>query len=171
MGTIKGEFEGKPTESYKVRVTWELPTELHTFKEGEPEKPYVVSKEMSFSMGKKSTLRPMVEGIIGTTLSDEEAYGFNLDSILGLPCLLSITHKEGKSGVFVSVNTATPLIKGVQCPPQVNPTKVLSYDSWNQEYFDTLPPFIKEKIESTPEYRKLKGLSDEAVVSDSEIPF
>ncbi len=36
LGTIKGEFKGTPTESYKVSISWELPTKTHVFKEGEP---------------------------------------------------------------------------------------------------------------------------------------
>jgi len=162
IGTIKGEYKGQPKENFKTRISWELPTELHSFKEGEAEKPYVVSKEVTLSMGKKSILRPIVEGIIGTSLTDEEAYGFDLDKIVGMPCLLAISHVEGDRGTYVSVNTATGLIKGITAPPQVNPTKILSFQNWDKGYFESLPDFIKDKIKSTPEYQNMgSNLSDE----------
>lgn len=182
IGTIETEFKGEKKSLYKVRLTWELPNKTHVWKEGETAKPFTVSKEYTFSMGKKSNLRPVVEGIIGTSLTDEEANGFDLNNILGMPSLISLTHEEGESGKYVVINGTSPLLEGVTCPPQVNETKVLEYgDKWNQAYFDSLPDFIKEKIESSKEYKlkiNLDGLrgkapeqADSETINPADIPF
>lgn len=188
LGTVKGSWQGKETESYKIRLTWELPNEMRKFKEDEPEKPMVISKEVGFSMGKKSTLRPIVEGIIGTSLTDEEAYGFDIEKLIGMPCIISVIQEEkGDFGKFSTMKTAAPLMKGTECPPQITETKILSYDSWNQEYFDSLPDFIKDKIKSTPEYNRMQMKNDpnnefaqlrranntkvESTINPDEIPF
>lgn len=164
LGTIKGSFG----DNYKVRITWELPTETHVFKEGEEAKPFVVSKEMTLSMHSKSVLRPIVEGVLGVALKDEEAYAFDVDEILGKECLINIINEDKESGKYTEVKTTSKLLKGVTCPPAVNETKILSYDKWDEDYFKTLPNFIKDKMSKTPEYRKMKG---EDVVDESEIPF
>lgn len=168
LGTQHSEQYG---DTFRVRLTWELPNEKAVFKEGEEPKPFVVSKETSLSMGKKSTLRPIIEGIIGVSLTDEEAYGFDVDDVLGKDCMVSITIDEGESGKYVKVNTVAPLLKGVVCPPPVNDIYILSFEKWNQDRFDKLPDFIKEKIEKSKEYKAMKGgLKVEASDPDA-IPF
>ena len=64
LGTVPVEWAGETKWLEKVRLTFELPEELHKFKEDETEKPVVISQEYTLSMGEKSNLRPVVEGII-----------------------------------------------------------------------------------------------------------
>lgn len=163
VGTVKGSFG----DSFKVRITWELPTETHVFKEGEEAKPFVISREVSLSMGQRSSLRPIIEGIFGG-LKDDEAYAFDVDEIIGKECLINITHDETEAGTYANVGTVTKLVKGMTCPPAVNEPKILSYEKWDSEYYETLPGFLKDKISKTPEFKKLKG---EDVVSEDEVPF
>lgn len=178
MGTIKGEYKGTPTESYKVRISWELPTKTRVFKEGEPAKPFSVSKELTLSMGSKSSLRPLVEGMLGISFTDDDAKSFDVDDLLGKECLISLAHKESPNGKYVAINSTAQLPEGMTCPPPVNKPKILSYDKFDKEYFITLPKFIQEKMEKTPEFIKMNGghvqdeldMSGEAIDS-SEIPF
>ncbi len=162
IGTVKGQFG----DNYKVRITWELPTETHVFKEGEAAKPFVVSREDTLSMHKKSNLRPLIEGILGVQLKDEEASAFDIDEILGKECLINVVYSE--DGQYANVKGAFKVSKGMVCPPAINPIKVLSYDKFDNEFYEKLPTFIKDKMSKTPEYRAMKG---EDVVVDSEIPF
>lgn len=178
LGTVKGEYKGQPTSNFRVRLSWELPTKTRVFKEGEPAKPFVVSKETTLSMGRKSNLRPLVEGILGITFTDEEARGFDIDELLGKTCLLSIAHAESPNGKFVAIKSTAEIPEGMTCPPPVNPQKILSYENFDKEYFMGLPNFIKEKMEKTPEFIKMNGgtvkdeldMSGEAV-DDTQIPF
>lgn len=173
MGTVTDIYpDGTTKTGPKVNITWEIPNELRTFKEGEEKKPMVISREFGFSLYTTSALRPIVQGIIGTSLTDEEAKGFDVDNIMGMACLINVIHKKKKDGTNrADVASVSPMMKGLECPPQVNPNKIISYDKWNQEAFDALPKWIREKMEKTPEYRKLKGLSEEAVIDPESVPF
>ena len=178
MGTIKGEYKGTPTESYKVRLSWELPTKLHVFKEGEPSKPFSVSKELTLSMGSKSSLRPLVEGMLGLWFTDDDAKSFDVDELLGKECLLSLAHRESPNGKYVAINSTAQLPEGMTCPPAVNKAKILSYDKFDKEYFMSLPKFIQEKMEKTPEFIRMNGGvvkdeldNDNETIDASEIPF
>jgi len=162
MGTLleKNSFQGGiMMEVPKLQITWELPTETNVFKEGEEAKPFVISREYTHSMGPKSNLRPTVESIIGTKLSDDEAYAFDHDELLGIACQITVSHHETESGVWEKVTGVSPLLKGVVCPPQVNPSKILSFEKWDNELFEKLPKFIKDKIISSKEYQKMTGKS------------
>lgn len=177
MGTIKGEYKGTPTESYKVRLSWELPTKTRVFKEGEPAKPFSVSKELTLSMGSKSSLRPLVEGMLGVSFTDDDAKSFDIDDLLGKECLLSLAHRESPNGKYVAINSTAQLPEGMTCPPAVNKPKILSYDRFDKEYFMTLPKFIQEKMEKTPEFIKMNGgkvvdeLDMSETISPDDIPF
>lgn len=170
MGTIKTSWMGEEKEVPKMQITWELPTETHVFREGEEARPFVISQEYTHSMGKKSNLRPITEAIIGTSLTDEEAYGFDHDELLGLACQVTVIHDERESGTWEKVTAVSPLLKGVTCPPQVNQSKVLSFDKWDEALFEKLPKFIKDKISSSREYREMKNIeSNDLQPSDSKI--
>ena len=172
MGTIQGEYMGSPLVQQKIRLTWEFPEELHVFKDGDEAKPLVHSEEYTLSMNKKSKLRPIIEGIIGVTLTDEEAWAFDVASIINSPCLVSISHKVGaKSGLsFAKVSSTSMLMKGQTCKESYNPKRVFDYaGNWDEEYFNKLPNFIKEKMMTSAEYKAKKGIKEE--INPDEIPF
>ena len=60
-------------------------------------------------------------------------------------------------------------MKNQKAPAQVNPSKILTYEKWEQTYFDSLPDFIKDEMKSSVEY-KAKFESEEVVDGDS-VPF
>lgn len=178
MGTVKGEYKGTPTSSYRVRLSWELPTKTRKFKEDEPAKPFSVSKELTLSMGSKSNLRPIVEGMLGVSFTDDDAKSFDIDELLGKDCLINLTHKESPNGKYVAINSTSQLPEGMTCPAAVNPAKILSYEKFDKDYFLTLPKFIKEKMEKTPEFIKMNGGQVETIddylgetIDPNSIPF
>lgn len=171
IGTVKTQWQGQEKEVPKLRLTWELPTEKHVFKEGEAEKPFVISQEYTHSMGKKANLRPLTEAIIGTSLTDDEAFNFDHDNLLGLPCQITVIHEDKETGTYAKVSAVSQLLKGVACPPPINDIKKLSFDKWDEKYFQALPQFIKIKIESSKEYKKMKGMVAEKEIDVDSIPF
>ena len=167
IGTVSTPFtddNGEPVKLSKIRLTFEFPEEMHVFKEGDEAKPLVLSQEYTLSMGNKSNLRPIVEGIIGTGLSDSEAYNFDHEQLIGKACLVTIKHKESKKGnVYAVIASTAPLMKGQTCKPPINKPKILTYQAWDQEYFDSLPDFIKDVMKTSTEYQSLHGVSNQKI--------
>src|ERR1043166_2484583 len=120
IGTIHYEYKGETKSSDKVRLTFELCNERKVFNEGEEARPFSVSREFGFTMGRKSNLRPFVEGILGASLHDEEAYNFDLEQLLGEPCLLNVVHDEKNGNVYANVTGASPLPRGMNAPGLYN---------------------------------------------------
>lgn len=157
MGTVEGEYKGEKNSAYKVSITWELPTEMKVWKEGEEAKPTFVSKIYTLSMAKKASLRPVVEGIVGG-MTDAEAYDYDLDDLMGKVCLLNVTYGVSETGKEKQNIGTSKLIKGMVEPDPITKPVILSYTDWNEDVFLALPKFIQEEMQKTVEYQLLKGL-------------
>ncbi len=158
IGTIQEEFQGEKKIMNKVRISWELPTELKEFKQGEGEKPYALSKEFTLSLHEKSSLRAFLKSWRGKDFSEDEAKSFDVTKLLGVTCMLSVGHKESKGKVYAEINSVSPIIKGFTVPAQINPTFELNYDNFIMDAFMTLPEFIRKKMEGSLEFKKIQNL-------------
>ena len=168
LGTNSFEYMGELKKSDKVRLTFELCNERKVFKEGDEPKPFSISREFGLTMGKKSNLRPFVESYIGTTLSDEEAYGFDLEDLLGMSCLLNVVHAEKGDKVFANIKSASPLPKGMEAPELFNEKVVIDVDTTPFDQIEQLPDFIKDKMKSSEEYRERVAKNQDAGVAPAE---
>ena len=171
LGTHTYEWKGNPVTSRKVRVTWELPEDLITYtnKEGvEVTAPQVIGQEYSLSMGTKSKLRPVVESMIGTKLSDEEAYGFEITDLVGMACMLQVVHVEKNGNTYANIGSIMQVMKSMTCPAQVNPSVIFEFDNWKQDVYEKLPQFIREKIDESQERMMKKTVENH---DDSEDAF
>ena len=169
IGTVPEEYEGRVNMMNKVRFTWELPNETKVFKEGEPAKPLSISKDYTLSMGDKANLRKVVEGWLGAGLHKEEAEFFDVETLIGQPCMLNVVHKKSKGGnLYADVLGVASIPKGMTAPEAINTSRVINYENFDQAVFDKLPDFLKDKMKKSEEYKRL---TDPGSVSADEIPF
>lgn len=179
IGTITEDFKGEKKTQNKVRITWELPTELKEFKQGEGEKPIVLSKEFSLSMHEKANLRAYLKSWRGKDFTEEEATAFDVTKLLGVPCMISVSNREDKGKTYADISGISPVMKGLTVPPQINPNLEFNYDNFNFDKFKSFPEFIRKKMESSAEYKKMidsleGGLAEEikSNIEDNEyLPF
>lgn len=151
---------GKEVQAKKVRIGWELPTELKVFKEERGEQPLVISKEYTLSMNEKANLRKDLKSWRGKDFTEDEAKSFDITKLIGAPCMLNIIHKPKVSdpnSFYEQIAGITPMPKGMKAPAQINKNFILSYDSFSQESFDSLPDFIKTKMQGSLEYNSMKN--------------
>ena len=173
IGNVAG-FQGQIQN--KVRIGFELPTELKVFKEENGEQPRVISQEYTLSFHEKSKLRKVIEACEPNALKIAEdgfLEEFNIEALIGKECLITIAHKASKEGnQFAYIDSVTRLPKGMICPKAINTPVILSYDNWNQEIFDKQPDFIKEKIKSSQEYqRMINGEDGKQINETKDVPF
>ena len=162
IGTITEQFQGEEKRMRKVRITWELPTEQKVFKEENGEQPYVVSKEFTLSMHEKATLRKYLQDWRGQAFTEAEAKAFDISVLLGKPCMLSVTHKvsEKNGKTYAEIAGVSKLMKGLECPPQINPTTELSYDNFVWDTYNNLPQYLRDKIASSEEFQRMQSFTD-----------
>lgn len=179
IGTVVEVINGSSKTMKKVRIGWELPNETREFKEGEGQKPFSVSREYTLSMHEKANLRNDLKSWRGKDFTDDQAKCFDITALLGVPCMINIIHVEKGGKTYANIAGITPMPKGVKCPDQVNDTFELDYDAFDEEKFNSLPDFIKDKMKSSIEYAAFKNPHQEIVhqeeintdEADDDLPF
>jgi len=168
IGTVEEIILGVTKKLNKVRITWELPTELKVFKEENGEQPQVISKEFTLSLHEKATLRSFLKNWRGKDFTDAEAKAFDIEKLVGAPCMLNITHKNKKdgSGVYAEIGSISSMPKGFTCPDQINKSFVFTYDDFDSEKFNSLPDYLKNKMVTSDEYKQLTTGGQEIDVSN-----
>jgi len=180
LGTIEENILGTLKKLNKVRITWELPTELKVFKEEKGEQPQVISKEFTLSLHEKSTLRGFLKNWRGKDFTDEEAKSFDIEKLVGAPCMLNITHKSKKdgSGVYAEIGSVSTMPKGFVCPEQINPNFIFTYENFDEDKFNNLPEFMRNKMINSEEYKlsttggqEVESPSKEEELNYDDLPF
>jgi len=155
IGTVQWEYMGEVKHTDKVRITWELPKLTKVFNEENGEQPFVISKEYTLSMHEKSNLTADLQSWRAKDFTPQEADDFDITKLLGVPCTLNIIHKEAKNGnIYSNVGNVNPVMAGMDIPSQVNKSFEFNYDDkFDLVWLRDQPEFIKNMIESTPEYK------------------
>ena len=150
----------------KLRIDWELPTETKVFDPEKGEQPQSISKDYTASFNEKSNLYKDLTSWLGDLSKHDE---FELDQILGNECMVNIQHKiSGAGNTYAYVASITPMPKGVQCPPPVNPQFVWDYENhFDDGVLANMHEFFREKIMSSLEY---KAKLDPQDIPDAPMP-
>jgi hypothetical protein len=158
LGHVVQKYMGEEKVVDLVRFTWELPTELKCFNQDKGMQPCAISREMTFSLNEKSNLRAMLNAWRGKALTDEEAKAFDLAKLIGAPCMINLIHQPSKANpekVYERIAAVLPMMKGMVCPPQHNPSMEFSVLEFDRTKFETLPAFLQEMITGSKEYQAM----------------
>ena len=152
IGTVPDTFQGEDRLVDKVRLVFELPLETADF--GKGEQPFSIGRDFTLSMHEKSALRAFVQSWLGEALSDSDAAKFNLGTMIGKEAMVSVMHRTANTGrTYADLKGASPLVKGMTCPPQVNASFVLDFE--NEDFdlrFKMLPEWLQNKVSSSQQF-------------------
>jgi len=172
IGTVEETILGEKKILNKVRIGWELPTEMRIFNAEKGEQPLVIENEYTLSLHEKSSLRKTLASWRGKDFSEKEAESFDITKLLGVPCMLNIIHKPSKKDatrMYEQIAGVTSMPKGMTAPPQINPTFELSYDEmWSDEKFKSLPEFIRNKMITSVEYKAMDNPAHTELKNDTD---
>jgi hypothetical protein len=168
-------WKGETKIMHKVVFTWELHGEDN---DGQPlqtddGKPLIVSKRYTVSLGDQSTLRKDLESWSGKKMTDEDRKGFDLKTLLGKFCMLSIVHSDdGKYANVGSINSVPTAIRNA-IPEGINAPVHFWLSQYTQEQYDALPKYYREKITESSEWRGSKAKESAAPDTSGldDIPF
>ena len=171
IGTVEWEYNGETKYTHKVRLSFELPNEMRDF--GEEEKPMSISKEYTLSLHEKSNLRKDFESWRGKSFTKKEIKSFDLTSVLGSSCNVSIIHKTSKSGnEFAQIGSISSMTKGSKCPEQINKNFVFNYhDNFDENWLNNQPQWVQDQIKSTDEYKSKMNQKKFQDTPTDDMPF
>ena len=152
IGTVPDTYQGEDRLVNKVRLVFELPLETSDF--GKGEQPFSIGRDFTLSMHEKSGLRAFVQSWLGEALSDSDASKFDIGTLLGKEAMINVMHRSANNGkTYSDLKGASPLVKGMTCPPLVNSAFLLDYDSEDFDLrFKMLPEWLQNKVSSSAEF-------------------
>lgn len=173
LGHQPGEYMGVPNVKYQALINWELPTQ-DPLEDG---RPMTISKFYTLSLSDKANLTKDLQSWRGKAFTEEEKAGFDITKLLGVPCMLSIIDKNGKS----RVDAVMALPKGTPMPDQVNDSLIFELDAYlkgDTSVWDKLPEGLQKLImkakefdEGSIEHSMAQNPTGSAPPVDEEDPF
>jgi hypothetical protein len=114
-----------------------------------------ISTEYTASLHEKSNLRKALVGWRSRDFTEDELAGFDLTSVLGKPCMLSVIHKEKRmGGSYAKVDSVMKVAKGMKVPDK-KLSMLVSYsiEDGNNDVFKTFPEWIQNILIASEEFQ------------------
>lgn len=147
LGFLDVTWQGVSKKKHLINVAWQINEDR------DDGKPYLVFKRYTLSLHEKATLGKDLESWRGKKFTDEERNGFDVERLLGVNCLLNVTHNQVGDRTYANVVSIMPLAKGM---PQIHA----------RDYV--------RKVDRQPEPETVPSRDDEhepPPITDDDIPF
>ena len=112
-------------------------------------KPFVVWKRYTLSLHEKSALRKDLEPWRGRPFTEEELQGWDVESVIAAPCMISVVQNASGGNVYANVSGIMRLPKGMEAP-------------------NIIPSYVRFKDPTDSEAPPHEG---EWQASDDDVPF
>lgn len=133
----------------EVGLVFEIPS-LTVEIDGEPKPRWIYSKYTQ-SLNEKAKILPIIKGLLGTEPDDD----FNIGTLLNTPCILTLNHYTGTDGVIRNgIVTVGAIPNGFPVPQAVSEPFSYDVDAHNQDEFDRLPEWMRERIKKSTQWAK-----------------
>ena len=131
----------------KVYVGWEVPSVRVSWKKDdvEHEGPAIIGSRYTNSIHEKSILGQHLVNWRGRDFTEDERKGFDLFTILDVPCMISVTHNTKGEKTYANVSGVMGIPKGTTVPDRE--TDLLSYtpqDAAHSTNFDKMPEWLQK---------------------------
>jgi hypothetical protein len=164
LGTQESKFGAK----HKVQLAFELVDESEIFNEDKGEENFVLYRTYSMSLAQKASLTRDISSWLNKKFGKNDE--FDLDELLNAPCQVQVSHNEVDGETYANISSIMAPKKGEKVSKAENDifSVYLVEGEFDQESFDKLPNFIKEKISDTEEFKECGGVFEEQSEEDEE---
>ena len=163
LGTQRSEYDGQEKHQRKIMLGWELHGKDDEGEELVTERgdPLAIFKNYTLSWSEKANLRIDLQNWRNKPFTDAEMRRFDIQTILGAWCMLTVIPRPGKNGkMYSNVKGVAPVpsvIKSAGLPPAINPNQVFRIAEPDFEMYENFGKGLKAMIESSPEWQALQG--------------
>jgi hypothetical protein len=135
---------------HQIYLRWELtdePLDWLDKETGESKSGFMsVGKFYTLSLHEKANLRRDLESWRARPPPEEQAKGFDVAKLLGVPCMLNVIDNVGSDGnVRSKVAAIQPLHKSIPKPTPTEPLVI--YDDEHVDVYSTLPEWLRKKVD------------------------
>lgn len=176
LGTSENEVPNEQGQRIKVHqrkvmLGFELIGTSHVFDEAKGAEPFMVMKEYTYKISKKSTLGKDLKSWLSEDVAwlkeckAEDVKNFNIITLLGktegggVMAMINVTHNKSEKGnERADISGLTPVPKEFRANVAVGKIKqyIFNFNTpFKADVFKKLPKFIQDKIRRSDEYLKL----------------
>ena len=151
-------------------LRFEVPAErIQYIKDGEEiDESMTIWARYNNNLHEKAKLSQHLEAWRGEDFTpQEEVDGFDLTSLLGKPCVISVKHNQNGNKTYANVDTVAKIMKGQEIPPQELPSICFGPDDTDQ--WEDLPKFLKNCYDARVKLEEPKE-PDQKVIPMPEKP-
>lgn len=149
LGEQETRWNGKTRYAEKIKFVFEIPEE--TIQQDGEERPRQLSTELSMAKKESSKIRQFLSGWLGRVLSDDEYMNMEFFELIGRNAILNVVRSEDNQ--YANIASASPLLKGQKPVQTVSKTLKFDANDWNDEEFEALPEYLKERIKKSTQYK------------------
>jgi hypothetical protein len=190
VGTVDETYKNETKKARKIYIAWELPRFLAKFHDDQPEQPFLVGIELTFSTSDRANFSKLVANWRNKPLTEAEKKTFDPTIMINKTALVSFVHarkskyKGAEIGQVTNENSVlkfngiAQLPSEMTCPPMISKKLVWDWDAieegkaeFDKELFEKIPKWIREKMMASEEFAKFgKGYdqADDAQAADGE---
>ena len=180
LGIQETTFKQQAKQQHQVYIRWEVPDERVTYeKDGkEIEGPCSIGATYTLSLSEKANLRKVLENWRGQPFTAAELKGFDITRIAGTCCQIMVQHKTAGDKTYANITGVMGLSKDQRERARHAKSEVgvliFSLDEPDEETFERLPNWIKEKLQNRilpPSVRTANAQAPAGDFDDDDIPF
>lgn len=145
------------------------------------DKPRWLSREYTASLNEKAALYKHLVAWRSRDFTESEldtdGDGFNIESMLGKPCMLTVIVKDGDNGTYNRIENIAALPKGVPAPTTEQELLAYDIDERDEAVFAKLPEWIQDKIKKSTQFAEnppednLEAVEEESAEAEEECPI
>ena len=176
IGTQHVNYKDAEKEQKQITVMWELVGETIERPDGTSEA-RAISKTYTKSLSERSSLYKDLVSWRGREFTAEEMNAFDLRSVLGAPCLLSIVHRKTDNGTYANISGIMRLPRGMEPPKGERKALLFDVEDCVPEELARLPEWLQKRVRESAEWKaKDLGAGDfvdagDFTDDDGEVPF
>ena len=175
LGLQSGEWQGEPTLNKKVYVGFEIPSVRVKWKKDdvEHEGPGLIFNIYTNSIHAKSNLGGHLISWRGRAFTEEEERGFDLFTILDVPCMISVVHKQSKDGTktYANIGAIMGLPKGTDADKREGDILGYSPDDPDRADMTGVPEWLQKMIAKQVTHATESENPEPTEDFDDSIPF
>ena len=154
LGTVPSTHNGRTESKHMARLVWQIGENMP-----DNGRRFTVSRLYNQSLHKKATLRRDLESMRGRAFTDSELRGFDLELLIGLPCLLNVVHVTRDGTTYSNVSSVMQLPKGMTRLQPRDYVRVKDRQEQNSAFRNS----VLEKKNEEPKEAPPDGVSDDDV--------
>lgn len=170
LGKVPSTYNGEERMRHMVRLVWQIDEQISDVEAEKfqmaPGSLYIVKQDYTASLDEKAKLRKHLQSWRGRAFTPAELGGFDLGSIVGASCMVSIVHNAGrKGGTFANVEGVMKLLKGTVAMKPMGYVRVK-----DRKVAEPVPAQHHRTTQKPPEEQPpVQWGSDE--ITDDDVPF